>query len=84
MARSRVDHAGAVGRLRQQWAGAFLLLYLLVVVWAGDTFAYDAAVLEDIANLFLDISDGIREFALGQQGAAPEAATERPAATDRA
>ena len=27
-------------QLRQQWAGAFSLLYLLLVVWAGDIFAY--------------------------------------------
>jgi phosphatidate cytidylyltransferase len=27
-------------QLREQWAGAFLLLYLLLVVWAGDIFAY--------------------------------------------
>jgi phosphatidate cytidylyltransferase len=27
-------------QLRQQWAGAFLLLYLLLVVWAGDILAY--------------------------------------------
>jgi phosphatidate cytidylyltransferase len=27
-------------QLRQQSAGAFLLLYLLLVVWAGDIFAY--------------------------------------------
>jgi len=27
-------------QLRQQWAGAFYLLYLLLVVWAGDIFAY--------------------------------------------
>jgi len=27
-------------QLRQQWAGAFLILYLLLVVWAGDIFAY--------------------------------------------
>ena len=27
-------------QLRRQWAGAFLLLYLLLVVWAGDIFAY--------------------------------------------
>lgn len=27
-------------QVRQQWAGAFLLLYLLLVVWAGDIFAY--------------------------------------------
>jgi phosphatidate cytidylyltransferase len=26
--------------VRQLWAGGFLLLYLLLVVWAGDTFAY--------------------------------------------
>lgn len=27
-------------QLRQQWAGAFLILYLLLIVWAGDIFAY--------------------------------------------
>jgi phosphatidate cytidylyltransferase len=27
-------------QLRQQWAGAFWLFYLLLVVWAGDIFAY--------------------------------------------
>jgi phosphatidate cytidylyltransferase len=27
-------------QVRQQWAGAFYLLYLLLVVWAGDIFAY--------------------------------------------
>ena len=27
-------------QLRQQWAGAFLILYLLSVVWSGDIFAY--------------------------------------------
>ncbi len=27
-------------QLRQQWAGAFWLLYLLLVVWAADIFAY--------------------------------------------
>jgi phosphatidate cytidylyltransferase len=31
---------GMLVQLRQQWAGAFYLLYLLLVVWAGDTFAY--------------------------------------------
>jgi phosphatidate cytidylyltransferase len=31
---------GMLAQLRQQWAGAFLLLYLLLVVWAGDIFAY--------------------------------------------
>lgn len=29
-------------QLRQQWAGAFLILYLLLVVWAGDILAYFA------------------------------------------
>jgi len=27
-------------QVRQQWSGAFLVLYLLLVVWAGDVFAY--------------------------------------------
>jgi phosphatidate cytidylyltransferase len=27
-------------QLRQQWAGAFYLLYLMLAVWAGDIFAY--------------------------------------------
>ena len=27
-------------QLREQWRGAFFLLYLLLVVWAGDIFAY--------------------------------------------
>ena len=27
-------------QLREQWRGAFLLLYLLLLVWAGDIFAY--------------------------------------------
>ena len=27
-------------QVREQWSGAFLLLYLLFVVWAGDIFAY--------------------------------------------
>jgi phosphatidate cytidylyltransferase len=27
-------------QLRQQWAGSFYVLYLLLVVWAGDIFAY--------------------------------------------
>ncbi|HTC78250.1 MAG TPA: phosphatidate cytidylyltransferase, partial [Terriglobales bacterium] len=27
-------------QLRQQWAGAFLILYLLLVVWSGDILAY--------------------------------------------
>jgi len=29
-----------LAQLRQQWAGGFYLLYLLLVVWAGDIFAY--------------------------------------------
>ncbi len=31
---------GFLVQVRQQWAGAFLLLYLLLLVWAGDIFAY--------------------------------------------
>jgi phosphatidate cytidylyltransferase len=31
---------GMLVQLREQWAGAFLLLYLLLIVWAGDIFAY--------------------------------------------
>jgi phosphatidate cytidylyltransferase len=31
---------GFLVQLRQQWAGAFLLLFLLLLVWAGDIFAY--------------------------------------------
>jgi phosphatidate cytidylyltransferase len=31
---------GMLVQLRWQWAGAFYLLYLLLVVWAGDIFAY--------------------------------------------
>jgi phosphatidate cytidylyltransferase len=31
---------GMLVQIRQQWAGAFYLLYLLFVVWAGDIFAY--------------------------------------------
>jgi phosphatidate cytidylyltransferase len=31
---------GLLVQLRQQWAGAFFLLYLLLVVWAGDISAY--------------------------------------------
>jgi phosphatidate cytidylyltransferase len=31
---------GMLVQLRQQWAGAFWILYLLLVVWAGDIFAY--------------------------------------------
>jgi len=27
-------------QLREQWRGSFLILYLLLVVWAGDIFAY--------------------------------------------
>lgn len=31
---------GFLVQLRQQWAGAFYLFYLLLIVWAGDTAAY--------------------------------------------
>ncbi len=31
---------GMLVQLRQQWAGAFWILYLLLVVWAGDILAY--------------------------------------------
>ena len=31
---------GMLVQLRQQWAGGFYLLYLLLIVWAGDIFAY--------------------------------------------
>jgi phosphatidate cytidylyltransferase len=31
---------GLLVQLREQWRGAFLVLFLLVVVWAGDIFAY--------------------------------------------
>jgi phosphatidate cytidylyltransferase len=31
---------GMLVQLRQQWAGAFWVLYLLLIVWAGDIFAY--------------------------------------------
>ncbi len=31
---------GFLVQMREQWSGAFLLLYLLLVVWAGDIFAY--------------------------------------------
>jgi phosphatidate cytidylyltransferase len=31
---------GMLVQLRQQWAGAFYVLYLFLVVWAGDIFAY--------------------------------------------
>lgn len=31
---------GMLVQLRQQWAGAIYLLYLLLVVWSGDIFAY--------------------------------------------
>jgi phosphatidate cytidylyltransferase len=31
---------GMLVQLRQQWAGAFYVLYLMLVVWAGDIFAY--------------------------------------------
>jgi len=31
---------GFLVQVRQQWSGAFLVLYLLLIVWAGDIFAY--------------------------------------------
>ena len=31
---------GFLVQVREQWSGAFLLLYLLLLVWAGDIFAY--------------------------------------------
>jgi phosphatidate cytidylyltransferase len=31
---------GFLVQLRQQWAGAFYVFYLLLIVWAGDIFAY--------------------------------------------
>jgi len=31
---------GFLVQVREQWSGAFLLLYLLLIVWAGDIFAY--------------------------------------------
>jgi len=31
---------GMLVQVRQQWAGAILVMYLLAVVWAGDIFAY--------------------------------------------
>jgi len=31
---------GFLVQIREQWAGAFLLIYLFFVVWAGDVFAY--------------------------------------------
>jgi phosphatidate cytidylyltransferase len=30
----------SLAQLREQWQGSFFLLYLLLVVWAGDIFAY--------------------------------------------
>ncbi len=31
---------GCLVQLREQWSGAFLVVYLLLLVWAGDIFAY--------------------------------------------
>jgi phosphatidate cytidylyltransferase len=31
---------GLLVQVREQWRGAFLILYLLLIVWAGDIFAY--------------------------------------------
>jgi len=41
-----------------------------------------AAVLEDIANLFLDISDDIRDLALGQPQDSPQSVQDNRAAAD--
>jgi hypothetical protein len=43
-----------------------------------------AAVLEDIANLFLDISDDIRDYALGHQSVVLQLVQDTPAEADPA
>ena len=47
-----------LAQLRQQWAGAILILYLLIVVWAGDTAAYYAGRLFGRHKLAPRISPG--------------------------
>ena len=47
-----------LAQLRQQWAGAILILYLLIVVWAGDTAAYYAGRLLGRHKLAPRISPG--------------------------
>jgi phosphatidate cytidylyltransferase len=47
-----------LAQLRQQWAGAILIIYLLIVVWAGDTAAYYAGRLLGRHKLAPRISPG--------------------------
>jgi phosphatidate cytidylyltransferase len=47
-----------LAQLRQQWAGAILITYLLIVVWAGDTAAYYAGRLLGRHKLAPRISPG--------------------------
>jgi len=47
-----------LAQLRQEWAGAILILYLLIVVWAGDTAAYYAGRLLGRHKLAPRISPG--------------------------
>lgn len=47
-----------LAQLRQQWAGAILILYLLIVVWSGDTAAYYAGRLLGRHKLAPRISPG--------------------------
>ncbi|HLH07403.1 MAG TPA: phosphatidate cytidylyltransferase [Terriglobales bacterium] len=47
-----------LAQLRQQWAGAILILYLLIVVWVGDTAAYYAGRLFGRHKLAPRISPG--------------------------
>jgi len=47
-----------LAQLRQQWAGAILIIYLLIVVWAGDTAAYYAGRLFGRHKLAPRISPG--------------------------
>ncbi len=59
---------GMLVQLRQQWAGAFYLLYLLLVVWAGDIFAYfvgkvDGATFDGAAYQSKEDVGGRRGFA---------------------
>jgi len=47
-----------LAQLRQQWAGAILIIYLLIVVWAGDMAAYYAGRLLGRHKLAPRISPG--------------------------
>jgi phosphatidate cytidylyltransferase len=47
-----------LAQLRQQWAGAILIIYLLIVVWAGDTAAYYAGRLFGRHKLAPRVSPG--------------------------